>query len=84
MKKKIEPGKLLLVAVNTNGTHVFASYEWKQDWANPEYRSAWEYAAEKTFRKLRKVNRYPITVTEIEYDGKNRSKKRITKKTITD
>lgn len=82
--KELMQGKVLVIAVNTNGTHIFASYEWKQDWENPEYRKAWEYAAEKTFRKLRKVNRYPITITEVEYDGKNRTKKRISRKAKTD
>ena len=60
---------LLLIAVNGNGTHTFSTYEWRKDWENPEYRKAWEFSAEKTFRKIPKKNRYPITLNVIEVEN---------------
>lgn len=74
----------LVIAVNSNGTHTFSSYEHEADWNNPEYRKAWDYACEKTFRKLRKDNRYPITITEFDDEQSPRDTNRSTEKTGQD
>lgn len=56
---------ILIIAVNSNGTHSWVGFFHDRDWDNQTYKDEVFGAIEKTFRKLRIKNRHPITITEI-------------------
>lgn len=65
---------ILVIATTQDGKFTKILTEHDNDWVVPRYREAVYDALGKVFRRLRRPNKYPLTIMEVEYDTRDDTK----------